>query len=575
MSNLIESVPEGSLEEFSKLLEASFEKNACQEGQVIQGTVVGVESDTIVVDVGMKTEGRIPSEEFCASGKDHDLVIGDTVDVYLERIENALGDAVLSREKARREESWTNLLVSQKENKIVEGVINGKVKGGFTVDLAGAQAFLPGSQVDVRPIRDMRPLMYTTQTFHILKMDRRRGNIVVSRKSVLSESLNVDKSELLEKLKEGEILEGIVKNITDYGAFVDLGGIDGLLHVTDISWKRISSPSEVINIGEKIKVVITKVSEENMRISLGMKQLQTDPWVEAKNKYTIGERYKGRVTNIADYGAFVELEGGIEGLVHVSEMSWVSKIQSPNKYVTANDVIEVMILEIDIEKKRLSLGLKQCADNPWEDFAQKNPIGTKLKGKIQNITDFGLFVQVSDELDGLVHMSDIDWRKSGSDAIKDFEVGQDIDAIIIDIEPHKERISLGIKQLDGDPMASLDQIKKGTVVTCTVVLSQAGGIEVEIGDKIPAFIKRGDLSKDKSEQNPDRFEVGQKVDAKVTSLDSKTRRISLSIRALEISDEKKAIEQYGSKDSGASLGDILGEALDKSSSSDKGEVDND
>ena len=575
MSNLIESVPEGSLEEFSKLLEASFEKNACQEGQVIQGTVVGVESDTIVVDVGMKTEGRIPSEEFCASGKDHDLVIGDTVDVYLERIENALGDAVLSREKARREESWTNLLVSQKENKIVEGVINGKVKGGFTVDLAGAQAFLPGSQVDVRPIRDMRPLMYTTQTFHILKMDRRRGNIVVSRKSVLSESLNVDKSELLEKLKEGEILEGIVKNITDYGAFVDLGGIDGLLHVTDISWKRISSPSEVINIGEKIKVVITKVSEENMRISLGMKQLQSDPWVEAKNKYTIGERYKGRVTNIADYGAFVELEGGIEGLVHVSEMSWVSKVQSPNKYVSANDVIEVMILEIDIEKKRLSLGLKQCADNPWEDFAQKNPIGTKLKGKIQNIADFGLFVQVSDELDGLVHMSDIDWRKSGSDAIKDFEVGQDIDAIIIDIEPHKERISLGIKQLDGDPMASLDEMKKGTVVTCTVVLSQAGGIEVEIGDKIPAFIKRGDLSKDKSEQNPDRFEVGQKVDAKVTSLDSKTRRISLSIRALEISDEKKAIEQYGSKDSGASLGDILGEALDKSSSSDKGEVDND
>lgn len=575
MSNLIESVPEGSLEEFSKLLEASFEKNACQEGQVIQGTVVGVESDTIVVDVGMKTEGRIPSEEFCASGKDHDLVIGDTVDVYLERIENALGDAVLSREKARREESWTNLLVSQKENKIVEGVINGKVKGGFTVDLDGAQAFLPGSQVDVRPIRDMRPLMYTTQTFHILKMDRRRGNIVVSRKSVLSESLNVDKSELLGKLKEGEILEGIVKNITDYGAFVDLGGIDGLLHVTDISWKRISSPSEVINIGEKIKVVITKVSEENMRISLGMKQLQSDPWVEAKNKYTIGERYKGRVTNIADYGAFVELEGGIEGLVHVSEMSWVSKIQSPNKYVSANDVIEVMILEIDIEKKRLSLGLKQCANNPWEDFAQKNPIGTKLKGKIQNITDFGLFVQVSDELDGLVHMSDIDWRKSGSDAIKDFEVGQDIDAIIIDIEPHKERISLGIKQLDGDPMASLDEMKKGTVVTCTVVLSQAGGIEVEIGDKIPAFIKRGDLSKDKSEQNPDRFEVGQKVDAKVTSLDPKTRRISLSIRALEISDEKKAIEQYGSKDSGASLGDILGEALDKSSSSDVGEVDND
>ena len=567
MSNLIDSVPESSLEEFSKLLEASFVENACEEGQVIQGTVVGVESDTIIVDVGMKTEGRIPSEEFCSSGKDHDLSIGDTVDVYLERIENALGDAVLSREKARREEIWANLLISQKESKIVEGVINGKVKGGFTVDLDGAQAFLPGSQVDVRPIRDMRPLMYTTQTFHILKMDRRRGNIVVSRKSVLSESMTVNKADLMEKLKEGEIVEGIVKNITDYGAFVDLGGIDGLLHVTDISWKRISSPEEIISIGETIKVLITKVSEENMRISLGMKQLQNDPWIEAQEKYNVGERYKGRITNIADYGAFVELEGGIEGLVHVSEMSWVSKIQNPNKYVTQNQEVEVMVLEIDIEKKRLSLGLKQCLDNPWESFAQNNPIGTKLKGKIQNITDFGLFVQVSEELDGLVHMSDVDWRKSGPEAIKDFEVGQEIDAIIIDIEPSKERISLGIKQLDGDPMESLDDIKKGTVVTCTVIQNQAGGIDVEIGDKIPAFIKRADLSKDKSEQNPERFEVGRKVDAKVTSYDAKSRKISLSIKALEISDEKKAIEQYGSKDSGASLGDILGEALDKSTSS--------
>ena len=574
MSNLIDSVPEGSLEEFSKLLEASFIENACEEGQVIQGTVVGVESDTIIVDVGMKTEGRIPSEEFCSSGKDHDLVIGDTVDVYLERIENALGDAVLSREKARREEIWINLLVSQKENKIVEGVINGKVKGGFTVDLDGAQAFLPGSQVDVRPIRDMRPLMYTTQTFHILKMDRRRGNIVVSRKSVLSESLSINKSDLMEKLKEGEIVEGIVKNITDYGAFVDLGGIDGLLHVTDISWKRISSPEEIISIGETIKVLITKVSAENMRISLGMKQLQNDPWVEAQAKYTVGERYKGRVTNIADYGAFVELEGGIEGLVHVSEMSWVSKIQNPNKYVTQNQEVEVQVLEIDIEKKRLSLGLKQTLDNPWESFAQNNPIGTKLKGKIQNITDFGLFVQVSDELDGLVHMSDVDWRKSGPEAIKDFEVGQEIDAIIIDIEPTKERISLGIKQLDGDPMDSIDNIKKGTVVTCTVVQTQAGGIDVEIGDKIPAFIRRSDLSKDKSEQNPERFEVGRKVDAKVTSYDAKSRKISLSIKALEISDEKQAIEQYGSKDSGASLGDILGEALDKSSSSEDEDAKN-
>jgi len=566
LSNLVDSVPESSQEEFSKLLEESFVSNACEEGQVIKGTVVGIESDTIIVDVGMKTEGRIPSDEFSASGKDHNLEVGDEVDVYLERIENALGDAVLSREKARREEIWKNLLVAQKENTIVEGVINGKVKGGFTVDLDGAQAFLPGSQVDVRPIRDMKPLMHTLQTFHILKMDRRRGNIVVSRKSVLSESLSIDKSELLEKIKEGEIVEGIVKNITDYGAFIDLGGVDGLLHVTDISWKRINSPEEVISVGEKIKVLITKVSGENMRISLGMKQLQNDPWIEAQANYSVGERYKGKVTNIADYGAFVELDGGIEGLVHVSEMSWVSKMQNPNKYVEKDQEVEVMVLEIDPDKKRLSLGLKQCLDNPWEDFAQKNPIGTKLSGKIQNITDFGLFVKVSDELDGLVHMSDIDWRKSGAEAIKDFEVDQEIETIIIDIDPSKERISLGIKQLDDDPMESLDQIKKGSVVTCTVVSSQAAGIDVEIGDKIPAFIKRSDLSKDKSEQIPERFDTGQKVDAKVTNYDPKSRKISLSIRALEISDEKEAIEQYGSKDSGASLGDILGEALDKNSS---------
>ena len=566
MSNLTEKSPEISSKRFSELLEESLSNSFIQEGKVILGTIVSIESDLVIIDFGMKTEGRVSIDEFKSEIEDSSLNIGDQVEVYLERIENALGDAVLSRDKAKKEENWFKLQECQKENVIVQGEITGKVRGGFTVDIDGTQAFLPGSQVDVKPIRDIRPLMYMSQSFHILKMDKRRGNIVVSRKSVLTDSSNVSKSEVLEGLSEGQEIEGVVKNITDYGAFIDLGGIDGLLHVTDISWKRINNPSDVISLGEKVKVLITKLSREDQRVSLGMKQLQDDPWVDVDKKYEVGKKYNGQVTNMADYGAFVGLEGGLEGLVHVSEMSWVSKIEKPSKYVNIGDEVQVMVLEIDSEKKRLSLGIKQCFDNPWENFAQKNPVGNLVKGKIQNIADFGIFVQVEEGLDGLVHLSDIDWKVEGNIAIKEYKVGQEIEAKILDFEIEKERISLGIKQLSDDPLSSLGTTKKGDVLTCTVSNTLKSGIEVNIGTDFTAFIKRSDLSMDKSEQNPERFEIGQKVDAKVIRFDKKSRKINLSIKALQISDEKEAIEQYGSKDSGASLGDILGEALDKSDS---------
>jgi small subunit ribosomal protein S1 len=551
-------------EDFAALLGETMPEDEVFEGSVVKGTVTAIEKDLAVIDVGLKMEGRVPLREFAAPGRASELKVGDIVEVYIERTENALGEAVLSRDKARREESWVRLEQRFNNKEQVEGVIFNKVKGGFTVDLDGAVAFLPGSQVDVRPVRDMGPLMNTPQPFKILKMDRRRGNIVVSRREILEATRAEQRSEIVAKLAEGQVIEGLVKNITDYGAFIDLGGIDGLLHVTDMAWRRVNHPSEIVNVGDTVKVQIVRINPETQRISLGMKQLQADPWAGIEAKYPVGARFKGTVTNIADYGAFVELEPGVEGLIHVSEMSWTKKNIHPGKIVSTSQQVDVQILEVDPAKRRISLGLKQTQDNPWEVFLAAHPKGSIVEGPIRNITEFGLFIGLDGGVDGMVHLSDLDWNRSGDEAIKDYKKGDTVRATVLDVDPAKERISLGIKQAAGDPMEKVGTLKKGSQVTCEVVAVQDNGIEVKIVDTdITTFIKRSDLSRDRSEQRPERFNVGDKVDAAVTAFDKNARRISVSIKQLEIAEEKQAVAQYGSSDSGASLGDIFKAAIKK------------
>ncbi len=553
-----------SVDDFAAMLEESFSSTSPLEGSVVKGTIIAIENDLAIIDVGLKTEGRVSLREFQTPGEDVELKTGDEVEVFLERIENAMGEAVLSRDKARREEAWVRLEGSLERNERVDGVIFGRVKGGFTVDLGGAVAFLPGSQVDVRPIRDVTPLMNITQPFQILKMDKRRGNIVVSRRAILEEARAEQRSELVQNLAEGQTVEGVVKNITDYGAFVDLGGIDGLLHVTDISWKRVNHPSDVLTVGETRNVQIIKINPETQRISLGMKQLENDPWEAVEAEFAIGSRVEGQVTNITDYGAFVELREGIEGLVHVSEMSWTKKNIHPGKILSTTQTITVEVLEVDPSRRRISLGLKQTQDNPWESFAEKFPRDTHIEGEVKNITEFGLFIGLDGDVDGMVHLSDLDWNRSGEEALQDYNKGDMVKAIVLDVDLEKERISLGIKQLDGDPMESAKGLRRGAAVTCEVTAVQENGLEVTIADSdVTAFIRRGDLARDRSEQRPERFEVGEKVDARVTQFDKAARKVSLSIKALEIAEEKAAVEQYGSSDSGASLGDILGAALNK------------
>ncbi|WP_237687940.1 30S ribosomal protein S1 [Sneathiella sedimenti] len=557
-----------AVEDFAALLDESYGASDSLEGTVIKGTVINIENDLAIIDVGLKSEGRIPLKEFAAPGQEADLKIGDTVEVFLERIENTAGEAVLSRDKARREEAWEKLEVAFGNNERVDGIIFGRVKGGFTVDLSGAVAFLPGSQVDVRPVRDIGPLRGIPQPFQILKMDRRRGNIVVSRRAVLEESRAEARSELIGTLEEGQTLEGVVKNITDYGAFVDLGGVDGLLHVTDIAWRRVNHPSEALTIGETVKVQVIRLNKETQRISLGMKQLEEDPWEALEAKYPVGAKFTGRVTNITDYGAFVELEAGVEGLVHVSEMSWTKKNVHPGKIVSTSQEVEVMVLEVDQARRRISLGLKQCMDNPWDSFAQTTPVGTEIEGVVKNITEFGLFVGLENDVDGMVHMSDIDWTQPGEQAIQEYKKGDTVKAKVLDIDVEKERVSLGIKQLSEDPFAGAAEMRKGAVVTCTVSKIQDAGLDVEISEGVVGFIRKGELSRDRAEQRPDRFAVGDKIDAKITAIDNKTRKVTLSIKAREVAEEKEAVAQYGSSDAGASLGEILGAAMRKANEDD-------
>ncbi|SFS01975.1 30S ribosomal protein S1 [Yoonia litorea] len=550
-----------TMEEFEALLNESFEMDTPTEGSVVKGKVISIEAGQAIIDVGYKMEGRVDLKEFANPGEEAELAVGDTVEVFLRQVENARGEAVISREMARREEAWDRLEKAYADEERVDGAIFGRVKGGFTVDLGGAVAFLPGSQVDVRPVRDAGPLMGLKQPFQILKMDRRRGNIVVSRRAILEESRAEQRAEVIGNLSEGQEVDGVVKNITEYGAFVDLGGVDGLLHVTDMAWRRVNHPSEILSIGETIKVQVIKINKETHRISLGMKQLQADPWDAVESKFALGSVHQGRVTNITDYGAFVELEAGVEGLVHVSEMSWTKKNVHPGKIVSTSQEVEVMVLEIDSAKRRVSLGLKQTQRNPWEVFAETHPEGTEVEGEVKNITEFGLFIGLEGDIDGMVHLSDLTWEGRGEDVIGDFRKGDVVKAKVSEVDVEKERISLSIKALDGDPFAeATGGVKRGSVITVEVTKIEDGGIEVDY-EGAKSFIRRSDLSRDRAEQRPERFQVGDKVDVRVTNIDSKTRKLGLSIKAREIAEEKEAVEQYGSSDSGASLGDILGAAL--------------
>ena len=552
-----------TMEEFEAILNESFEMDTPDEGSVVKGKVIAIEAGQAIIDVGYKMEGRIDLKEFANPGEAPEIAVGDEVEVYLRNVENARGEAVISREMARREAAWDRLEKAYAAEERVDGAIFGRVKGGFTVDLGGAVAFLPGSQVDVRPVRDAGPLMGLKQPFQILKMDRRRGNIVVSRRAILEESRAEQRAEVIGKLNEGDVVDGVVKNITEYGAFVDLGGVDGLLHVTDMAWRRVNDPKEVLTIGETVKVQVIKVNKDTHRISLGMKQLQDDPWDAVEARYPLESTHTGRVTNITDYGAFVELEPGVEGLVHVSEMSWTKKNVHPGKIVSTSQEVEVMVLEIDTAKRRVSLGLKQTMRNPWEVFEETHPVGTQVEGEVKNITEFGLFIGLPGDIDGMVHLSDLTWEGRGEDVIGEYRKGDVVKAVVTEVDTDKERISLSIKAVEGDPFAeAIGGVKRGSIITVEVTAIEDGGVEVEY-EGMKSFIRRSDLSRDRAEQRPERFGVGDKVDVRVTNVDAKTRRLGLSIKAREIAEEKEAVEQFGSSDSGASLGDILGAALNK------------
>lgn len=556
-----------SHEDFAQMLE-TISTSHVKEGTVVKGQVVGIAKGIIIVDVGLKNEGRVPVEEFALASNQPLPEIGDIVDVYIEKIEGRNGRTILSREKAIREESWGHLEIACAKKQFVDGVIFGRVKGGFTVDVSGVVAFLPGSQVDVRPIKDISSLMGIKQPFQILKMDKKLGNIVVSRRAILEESRSEARDEMLSKIKEGVILDGTVKNITDYGAFIALGSsgnVDGLLHVTDISWSRINHPSEVLSLDQKIRVIVIKFNEETKRISLGMKQLDHNPWQSIKEEFPVNKIMTGKVTNIADYGVFIELKDGIEGLVHSSEISWVKLNQHPKKMLTIGQEVQFTILEVDTDKHRISLSIKQCQDNPLIEFAHRHPIGSIIKAPIRNITDFGMFVALDDNIDGMIHETDISWEGNGIELLKAYKKNDQIECKVLSIDIEKERISLGIKQLSEETQQDeFDLYKKNMVVTCSVTAVQDDRIEVALDNKISGFIKKADLSSEKTDQKTERFAPNDRIDAKIITIDKASRKITLSIKALEIERREKAIKEYGSTDSGASLGDILGAAFDDS-----------
>ena len=558
------------VENFSELLEQSLSEFKYKEGQIIKGTVLSIVNDTVVVDVGLKAEGRIPIKEFHSPGEEHSVKVGDKYDVYLEKLENKEGEALLSRERARKEESWSNLEKQQNQKEQVTGVITGRVKGGFAVDINGAVAFLPGSQVDLKPIKDISPLLNKPQPMIILKMDKFRGNIVVSRRVLLEESRKADRSKLLSDINEGDKLKGVVKNITDYGVFVDLGGMDGLIHVTDISWERVNHPSEMFKIGDDIEVIVIKYDKENNRISLGLKQLTDDPWKNVENVYKVGAKIKSQISSIADYGAFIELQKGVEGLIHTSEMSWVNKNINPNSILKIGEEVEVMILEIDNVKRRISLGLKQCTENPWKIFASTKKEGDIAEGEIKNITDFGIFVGLTQELDGLIHASDVSWEDTSSKAIEKYKIGEKVKFKILDIDVEKERVSLGIKQLTKSSIKEDKLVNK--TMTCVIEKIEENKVFVSFEKNLKGFVKKSNLAKVKTEQNTSRFAVGEKLDAKVLKKIAKDDNYELSIKDLEIQEEKEALKEYGSSSSGASIGDIIGAALEEDKKKSKDET---
>ena len=549
-------------ENFADLFEESLQQLETRPGAIVKGTVVSIDKDIVLVDAGLKSESAIPVEQFKALDGTLEIAVGDAVDVALDAVEDGFGETILSREKAKRHEAWVELEKAYEEKETIKGIINGKVKGGFTVEVNTVRAFLPGSLVDVRPVRETNHLEGKELEFKVIKLDAKRNNVVVSRRAVIEAESSAERDQLLANLEEGDEVKGIVKNLTDYGAFVDLGGVDGLLHITDMAWKRVKHPSEIVNVGDEINVKVLKFDKDKSRVSLGMKQMGSDPWQEIADRYPENSRLSGAVTNLTDYGCFVEIEDGVEGLVHVSEMDWTNKNIHPSKVVNLGDVVNVMVLEIDEERRRISLGLKQCIDNPWETFAKTHEKGDKVSGKIKSITDFGIFIGLDGGIDGLVHLSDISWQKQGEEAVRDYKKGDEISAVVLQVDPERERISLGVKQIDEDPFNKyLTDMKKGAIVNGTVIEADAKGVTVNLAEEVDGYIRIGDLARERVEDASDVVKVGDTIEAKYTGVDRKNRIINLSVKAKDQADEKEALDKVNNQTEDAGFANAMAEAF--------------